>query len=115
MNVNRLPICAFVLAAPFLFPCVPTVAQTPPPKPEQRLDWLRIVPPDVGFYIELNDLESIRRRFRGLGIWRTVRELAEGERFPTTRPASTASQALPGLNSDTSEPLPDGRGSDVSA
>jgi len=102
MNVNRLSICAFFLAAPFLFPCIPTIAQTPLPEPQQepRLDWLRIVPPDVGFYIELNDLESIRRRFRSLGIWRTVRELAEGERFPTTRPASTASEALPGLNSD---------------
>ncbi|MFQ5502597.1 MAG: hypothetical protein ACE5EQ_09900 [Phycisphaerae bacterium] len=100
MHVNRLPIGAFFLAAPFLVPCVPTFAQEPSTNPEPRLDWLRIVPPDVGFYIELNDLESIRRRFRNLGIWRTVRELAEGERFPTTRPARNASEALPGLNSD---------------
>lgn len=60
-----------------------------------REDWLRFVPNDVGFYAELNDLEGIRQRFSKLGVWETVRELAEGGDAST--PGVTRSERLLGM------------------
>lgn len=64
-------------------------------------DWLRFVPGDARFYIELHDLISLRRQFQRLGIWEVVRELAEGERPAETRlTASRPATPLPGLDAE---------------
>jgi len=63
-----------------------------------RADWLRMVPGDARFYIELNDLEGIRRRFQRLGIWRTVRELTEQDAPQTSQPWRRRSEKLLGMS-----------------
>jgi hypothetical protein len=63
-----------------------------------RADWLRIVPGDARFYIELNDLKGIRRRFQQLGIWRTVRELTEQDAPQTSQPWRRRSEELLGMS-----------------
>ncbi len=64
----------------------------------QKLDWLRIVPGDVRFYVELSELSKIRDRFLKLGIWRTVRELTEQDASgPTTQPWHERSEEFLGL------------------
>lgn len=40
-------------------------------------DWTRIVPGDVRFYVEMNDLADVRKQFRRMGIWSTVVEIRE--------------------------------------
>lgn len=68
------------------------------PSTNVQTDWLRIVPGDARFYIELNDLEGIRRRFQRLGIWRTVRELTERDAPPTSQPWRRRSEELLGMS-----------------
>lgn len=63
-----------------------------------RADWLRMVPGDARFYVELNDLEGIRRRFQRLGIWRTVRELTEQDAPQTSQPWRRRSEDLLGMS-----------------
>lgn len=46
---------------------------------ENQIDWARIIPGDVGFYVELRDLLGVRRQFAELGIWQVVRDLGEVE------------------------------------
>ncbi|RIK66755.1 MAG: hypothetical protein DCC65_08480 [Planctomycetota bacterium] len=41
------------------------------------VDWAKIVPGDVRFYVELRGLAAVRVQFRRLGIWDTVVELRE--------------------------------------
>ncbi len=60
-----------------------------------REDWLRFDPNDAGFYLELNDLAGIRRRFSKLGIWGTIRELTEGDDAST--PVDGRSRTLLGM------------------
>lgn len=59
------------------------------------VDWLRFVPGDVRFYVEVNDLVGLRRRLQTLGIWDVVRELASAERTPGAR-----GPRLPGLGDE---------------
>ncbi|MBN2562207.1 MAG: PDZ domain-containing protein [Phycisphaerae bacterium] len=62
-------------------------------------DWLRFAPGDAGFYVELHDLSDIRRQFRTLGIWRTVRELSEKDALrTTTQPWQRRTVGLLGLD-----------------
>ncbi len=73
-------------------------------------DWLRYVPGDAGFYVELRDLHGIRQQFRRLGIWRTVRELSEKDaRRTTTQPWQRRTRELLGLNADAAVSLLLGR------
>jgi len=76
MRMNRSPLCALALLA--FGSGQPLFAQDAGNRENAREDWLRFVPNDVGFYVELNNLEGIRRRFSKLGIWETIRELTEG-------------------------------------
>lgn len=69
--------------------------------PDTRPDWLRFVPGDVHFYVELNDLDGIRQRFRKLGIWGVVRRLTEGSDLTTTQPSHHQAGEMLGMNPDT--------------
>ena len=75
-------------------------AQSPPPNSDDRLDLTRFVPGDAQFYVELNDLEQIQRRFRDRGIWRTVRELAGPTRVATTPSSDAEADDVIELDSD---------------
>ncbi|MEE8386511.1 MAG: hypothetical protein V3S01_11410, partial [Dehalococcoidia bacterium] len=69
------------------------------PDREDESDWLKIVPADAGFYVELRDLAGIRRQFGELGIWRTVRELSEKDAAgASTQPWQRRTEELLGLN-----------------
>ncbi|MBX3396038.1 MAG: hypothetical protein KF841_11790 [Phycisphaerae bacterium] len=59
------------------------------------VDWLRFVPGDVRFYVEINDLVGLRRRLQTLGMWDVVRELASADRSPGAR-----GPRLPGLGDE---------------
>jgi len=67
---------AFPLA--LLLACAGAVADEPGASGrDAQDDWLRIVPNDVRFYVEMRDLAGVRDVFQSLGIWQTVRELTE--------------------------------------
>lgn len=69
-----------------------------PPSP----DWLRYVPADTRLYVELRDLDGIRRAFLQLGIWDVVRELSEPVEAPaTSRPWHRSAERALGLTPET--------------
>ena len=83
---------AIVMA--FLLCCARTAAAEPAPSTsDESADWLKIVPGEARFYVEVRDLAGIRRQFQRLGMWRTVREMAE-PKMPgtTTRPWQSATE-----------------------
>lgn len=64
-----------------------------------EVDWMKIVPGDAGFYVELHDLAAIREQFKEIGIWDTVLELsAQDAASPTTQPWQRRSEELLGLS-----------------
>lgn len=64
-------------------------------------DWLRLVPGDARFYVELRGLARIRDQFRELGIWETVRALHEQEADRTNdKPLQRRTQELFGLDTE---------------
>jgi hypothetical protein len=73
------PRTAAVLTAMVLFCASRTLGEPGGAAPgrEDFADWTRLAPGDARFYVELRDLAEIRRLFQHLGIWRTVRELAD--------------------------------------
>jgi hypothetical protein len=68
--------------------------------PAASEDWTRFVPGDVRFYAELRDLNGMRERFVRLGIWQTVRDLAEGRTTPTDTAAPGFTESLLPLSPD---------------
>lgn len=56
---------------------LPAAADGQSPMGSDRADWLRLVPGEARFYVEIRDLSGIQRLFRRLGIWQTVRDLTE--------------------------------------
>ncbi len=99
---ERNVLTAFWIALSFFATAGPAYGQIQPPARQQaEQDWLRFVPGDARFYIELHDLISLRRQFQRLGIWEVVRELAGGERPADPRPAvSRPATPLPGLDAE---------------
>lgn len=103
----RSRVCATrsIVAALVLFlPASHSARAQPPesvevPKAASLEDWTRLVPGDVRFYVELRDLRGMRERFLSLGIWQTVRDLAEGPAAAET-PRATLSQSLLSLSAD---------------
>ncbi len=89
-------IAAGVILAALSFAAPGIAAAQTPVRTDVPGDWLRLVPGDVRFYIEINDLSGLRDRFLKLRIWHTVRELTEREGATTSRP----SDRLPGLTAD---------------
>ncbi|HKQ46980.1 MAG TPA: PDZ domain-containing protein [Phycisphaerae bacterium] len=63
-------------------------------------DWSRIVPGDARFYVELRNLGEIRTFWQGIGIWHTVREMAQDKAQPTSRPWPSRAEELLGLGSE---------------
>ncbi len=63
-------------------------------------DWTRLVPGDVRLYVELRNLTGMRQRFARLGIWQTVRDLAEGRTAPTDPASGSLSESLLSLSAD---------------
>lgn len=78
----------------FIFCALTSIAATQ--APAQTGDWLRFVPGDIRFYVEVRDLVDLRRRLQRLGIWHTVRELADADGRTTSQPTSR----LPGLDDE---------------
>lgn len=77
---------------------------------EDAIDWLKIVPGDVGFYAELRDLAGIRRRFLELGIWAAVRRMSEPDLgLPSSQPGRLRGAELLGLNTESAISLILGR------
>ncbi|MCG8406154.1 MAG: hypothetical protein MI923_13235 [Phycisphaerales bacterium] len=68
---------------------------------DRDVNWLRFVPGDAHFYVELKDLDGIRRRFRHLGIWGVVRRLTEGSDPTTTQPTHRQAGEMLGMNPET--------------
>lgn len=74
---------------------------SPPAGIHAASDWLAIVPGNVGFYVEVRDLIGLRRRLQMLGIWHTVREIANARHESTTQPVATQPAGrLPGLSDE---------------
>ncbi len=71
-----------VVAALFL--CVASASAGPSPLQGDDDDWLRIVPGDARFYVEMRNLTEVRAVFQRLEMWDTIRELAEKEETATT-------------------------------
>jgi len=97
-RITILPLVLLALAAPR--PCG-ALAQEAAASAQVHPDWLRIVPGDARFYVELNDLQGIRRRFQRLGIWPTVRELTVRDGPPTTQPWRRRAEQLLGMSPET--------------
>lgn len=75
-------------------------AKGPSAVPQQ--DWLRLVPGDARFYVEIRDLREIRQLFRALGIWDLTRELAAASTpEASSQPWQRSAEALLGLDPDT--------------
>lgn len=106
------PHCRDAIAALFLvwFCAAPASAQLDGGPPPDEPDWSKVVPGDVRFYLELHDLAGMRTQLRKLGIWRTVRELAEQD-VPqtTTKPWQQRTADLLGLTPDAAVNLVIGR------
>jgi hypothetical protein len=69
---------------------------------DDAINWLKIVPADAGFYVELRDLAGIRRQFIKLGIWRTVLELSERDaKQRSMRPGQRGRAELLGMHPET--------------
>jgi hypothetical protein len=81
------------VACALLFPAAPAGAA--------EMDWLRIVPGDARFYVEIRDLARIRTLFRDLGIWNLVRELSGAPaKGASSQPWQRSAEELLGLSPD---------------
>ncbi|MFH1420003.1 MAG: hypothetical protein ABII12_17145 [Planctomycetota bacterium] len=79
--------------------CVARASAEPAPLQGNDDDWLRIVPGDVRFYVEMRDLTEVRAVFQKLEMWDTIRELAEREKpDTTTKPWRHTTEIHLGLN-----------------
>lgn len=77
-TTSLLSIALLALSLTLLPVCTGAVADEPDASSRTTQDdWLRIVPNDVRFYVEMRDLAGVRDVFQKLGIWQTVRELTE--------------------------------------
>ncbi len=77
---------------------LPAAAGNEPQTGGERMDWLRLVPGEARFYVEVRQLSGIQRLFQRLGIWRTVRELAERDSLAaTSQPWRRTSEEYLGL------------------
>jgi hypothetical protein len=91
------------IAMAFVLCCArAAVAEPTPSTSDESADWLKIVPGEARFYVEVRDLAGIRRQFQRLGIWKTVRELT-GQKAPgtTTRPWQSTTEEHLKLNAET--------------
>jgi hypothetical protein len=76
-----------IMMAVVLACALPASAEPAPALSDETADWLKCVPGDAHFYVEVRDLAGVRRRFQHLGIWKTVRDLTEQNASgATTRP-----------------------------
>ncbi len=79
--------------------CVASASAGPSPLQGDDDDWLRIVPGDVRFYVEMRNLTEVRAVFQKLDMWDTIRELAEREKpATTTKPWRHTTEIHLGLN-----------------
>ncbi len=62
----------------------------------RRIDFAKLAPEDVRFYVELNDLAAMQRRLDALDIWTSVRELTE-QAGAASQPFRTRARLLLGM------------------
>jgi len=80
---------------------LPVQAEPDPPAAGERNDWLRLVPGEARFYVEIRDLSGVQKLFQRLGIWETVRKLAEEDSVSaTSQPWRRTSEEYLGLTPD---------------
>ncbi|HVP12711.1 MAG TPA: hypothetical protein VMV94_16155 [Phycisphaerae bacterium] len=91
------------IAMAVVLACALAAMAEPTPSPsDETSDWLKFVPGDAHFYVELRDLASIRRQFQRLGIWTTVRDLTERTGSgATTQPWQRTTEEYLHLSSET--------------
>lgn len=88
---------AFLIAMPAPLPSSAVRAQD-----SDRLssvDFSRLVPGDVGFYVEVKGLSDLQKSFQKLGVWQALRDTVEGD-SATSQPWQQRSEQLLGMTSE---------------